>query len=106
MPSDSEAITVREAVAVFNDAKNMESAIDELLESGFDRAQLSLLAAAYAVDAKLGRHFERVQGLEDDPAAPRVAYVSRDAIAGIGAAVCCSGYEPSTPNKKNVRWKS
>ncbi len=108
MPSETDTITVREAVAVFSDAKQMESAIDELLESGFNHAQLSLLATADTVDAKLGHQFERVQDLEDDPAAPRVTYVSRDtvgdaqgaviggliyvgAITGIGAVVTSGG---------------
>jgi hypothetical protein len=35
---------VREAVGVFNNAENFQDAIDELLSSGFHRAELSLLA--------------------------------------------------------------
>ena len=38
-----EAESVREAVAVFDNAQTLQNAIDELLSSGFYRAELSLL---------------------------------------------------------------
>ena len=45
--------TIREAVAVFPDAASLEDAIDELRSSGFDRPEISLLAAQGTVDEKL-----------------------------------------------------
>jgi len=71
---------VREAVGVFDTVDALQAAIDELLSSGFDRADLSLLASLHAVEEKLGdTWFHRVE-LEDNPAAPRGDYVSPDAI--------------------------
>jgi hypothetical protein len=72
--------TVREAVGVFNRSENLQSAIDELLSSGFHRSELSLLASEHAVDEKLGHRYEKVSALADDPRVPRTAYVSTQAI--------------------------
>lgn len=71
---------VREAVGVFDTKDAFQDAIDELLSSGFDRADLSLLASVEAVEEKLGdRSFRRLE-LEDNPAAPRADYVSPEAV--------------------------
>jgi hypothetical protein len=51
-----------------------------LLSSGFDRAELSLLASEQAVEEKLGHRYEKVEQLADDAAIPRVAFVSTEAI--------------------------
>ena len=51
---EQEARTVREAVGVFNRSEDLQDAIDELLSSGLDRAELSLLASEHAVEDKLG----------------------------------------------------
>lgn len=72
--------TVREAVAVFEDAETLQEAIDELLSSGFERADLSLLASEPTVVEKLGHKFEKVEELEDDATVPRSAYVSTESI--------------------------
>jgi hypothetical protein len=74
--------TVREAVGVFHQPENLQAAIDELLQSGFHRAELSLLASDHAVSQKLGHRYRKVSSLEDDPVIPRAAYVSPEAIAG------------------------
>ena len=73
--------TIREAVAVFHRPEDLQAAIDELLQSGFHRAEISLLASEHAVDQKLGR-YRKVSALEDDPVVPRAAYVSPEAIGG------------------------
>lgn len=70
----------REVVGVFDNAVALEAAIDELLSSGFDRADLSLLASTETVDAKLGRHYKRVEEIECREDVPRTHYVSTDAI--------------------------
>lgn len=87
MNSDSAQGTVREAVAAFHTLTDMEQAIDDLQEHGFDRAQISLLATDKAIEAKLGHAFDKVNELEDDPDAPRVAYISRDAVGDAQGAV-------------------
>ena len=72
--------TLREAVGVFHDPDSLQAAIDELLSSGFDRRELSLLASERAVADKLGRHYRKVAEREDDPRVPRTAYVSLDSL--------------------------
>ena len=79
-PRANVTTTLRETVAVFPDAASLEGAIDELLSSGFDRAELSLLASERAVDTKLGHRYRKVAELEDDPRVPRAAYVSLESI--------------------------
>jgi hypothetical protein len=69
-----------EVVGVFHTAENLESAIDELLSSGFDRAELSLLASEDAVATKLGGYYSPASEMADDPAVPRAAFVSTAAI--------------------------
>ncbi len=71
---------IREAVAVFHDTASLEGAVDDLLSSGFDRADLSLLAGERAVEEKLGHHYRKVAELEDDPRVPRIAFVSTESI--------------------------
>jgi hypothetical protein len=71
---------LREAVAVFTTADDLQAAVDELLSSGFHRAELSLLAGEDILNEKLGRDVANVRDLEDDPTAPRSAYISPEAI--------------------------
>ena len=82
MSVEQEAYTIREAVGVFNHPEDLQGAIDELLSSGFDRAELSLLASEHVVEQKLGHRYEKVSLLADDPTIPRAAYVSSEAIGG------------------------
>jgi hypothetical protein len=72
--------TIREAVGVFHDPDALQEAIDELLSSGFDRAELSLLAGEHAIEEKLHHRYRKVAELEDDPRVPRTAYVSLESI--------------------------
>lgn len=76
----TQAGTVREAVGVFKDADAFQDAIDELLSSGFDRAELSLMASEQAVEEKLGHKYRKVGELEDDDSVPRAAYVSPESV--------------------------
>ncbi len=73
--------TEREAVGVFHDQPSFEAATDELMESGFDRADISLLASEEAVVAKLGHRYAKVKELEDATDVPRAAYVDRESVA-------------------------
>lgn len=78
---------VRETVAVFKDVAKLEAAIDELLESGFDRAEISLLASEESVEEKLGHYYDKPTEIEDDPDAPRVAYVSKESLGAAEGAL-------------------
>ena len=80
MQNATEGSGVREAVGVFDNAELLQEAIDELMSSGFDRAEVSLLASESAVEQKLGHRYKKVSELEDDPNVPRVAYVSTESI--------------------------
>jgi hypothetical protein len=98
--------TIREAVGVFQTADTFQEAIDELLQSGFDRAELGLVASEQAVEAKLGHRYKKVGEVEDNDSVPRAAYVSLESIgdaegaliggltyvgAGVGAIVASAG---------------
>lgn len=77
---EQETRTIPEAVGIFHRNEDLQAAIDELLSSGFHRSELGLLASEAAVQEKLGDRYKGVSALADDPAAPRSAYVSPEAI--------------------------
>ena len=87
MSSTEKMAPVREAVGYFNTAVALETAIDELLRSGFDRAEISLLASEKAVETELGHKYRKVTELEDDPAAPRTHYVSSESLGAAEGAL-------------------
>lgn len=80
MEVDQAAEMSREAVGIFHSPDDFQDAIDELLSSGFHRAELSLLASEAAIVEKLGHRYAKVDVLADDPEVPRAAYVSTEAI--------------------------
>ena len=85
-------ITQTEAVAVFHDADGLQAAIDELLVSGFDHAELSVLANEKAIVDKLGRRYASTTEFEADPDVPRIGYIPGETVgdakgAIIGAAI-------------------
>jgi hypothetical protein len=83
-----EVDSVREAVPVFDTAETLQSAIDELLSSGFHRAELSLVPSEADVLSKLGHKYRKPRELEDNPIAPRAAYIWTEAIGdGQGALI-------------------
>jgi hypothetical protein len=87
MPLVNGTESVREAVAVFDTAEALQEAIDELLSSGFHRADLSLLAREADVVSKLGHKYRKTSELEDDPSVPRAAYVSTETVGDSQGAV-------------------
>lgn len=87
MPKENEISTVRQAVGVFDTVESLEGAIDALCSSGFDRADLSLLAGEQVVREKLGHMYTKVDEIEDDPDTPRTAYVSRESIGAAEGAL-------------------
>lgn len=77
----TKGIEVREAVAVFRTEADLQGAIDDLMSSGFDRAEISLLASEHVVEEKLGRRYVKVAEAEDDPRIPRCCYVSPESVS-------------------------
>lgn len=97
MATKVDLASVCEVVGVFHKADDLESAIDELLSSGFDRAELSLLASEAAVAEKLGGYYQRVSEMADNSAVPRVAFVSTAAIGDAeGALIGALAYVGAT----------
>lgn len=80
MSAEDQDQLVTEAVAVFHDVGDLDGAVEALQSAGFKRADISLLASEDAVEKKLGHRYERVEELEDDPKAPRVAYRTRESV--------------------------
>jgi hypothetical protein len=72
---------IREAVGVFHDREALENAVEDLLNAGFDRSEISLLASEQAIEQKLGHAYRKVQELEDDDAVPRAAFVGDHSLA-------------------------
>jgi hypothetical protein len=70
----------REVVGVYNNPDALEAAAAELLASGFERAQITLLAGENAVVEKLGHKYERVEELEDNPDTLRITYRSKESF--------------------------
>jgi hypothetical protein len=68
----------REVVGVFSDADALETAANELLSAGFERARISLLAGESAIVEKLGHKYEKVEELEDNLEIPRTVYRSKE----------------------------
>ncbi len=68
----------REVVGVFGDADALETAANELLSAGFERARISLLAGESAIVEKLGHKYEKVEELEDNLEIPRTVYRSKE----------------------------
>ncbi|MCB1547941.1 MAG: hypothetical protein KDJ41_08960 [Hyphomicrobiaceae bacterium] len=85
--SVSQENPVREAVGVFDTPDALQNAIDELLSSGFNRAEISLLASEAAVVEKLGHRYRKAEELEDDVSVPRAAYVSTESVGDAEGAV-------------------
>ena len=87
MTTEDNSFYIREAVAYFDSGKDLEAAIDELLRSGFNRAEISLLATESAVEQELGHKYRKVSELEDDPAVPRTFYIPTESIGGAEGAL-------------------
>lgn len=74
-------------MGIFDGPDTLQEAIDELLTSGFDGAELSLLASETAVQEKLGHKYRKVSELEDEADILRSAYVSTEAVGDAEGAV-------------------
>lgn len=71
----SQTATLREAVGLFHDPERLNAAVSELQGSGFDRAEISLLAREGILDGQLAKEYADTHDAEEDPDAPRQAVV-------------------------------
>jgi hypothetical protein len=84
----TEQTAIREVVAIFGSREALENAIEDLLSTGFDRRQLSLLASRDAVEETLGHPVGDIHTLADDPEAPRSEPLERPDVGNVtGVAV-------------------
>src|SRR5918995_1217809 len=79
VPMD-ERIKVREVTGVFHSREELETAVGALLEAGFDRADIDIMAGADAIVEKLGGIYAPAHELADVPEAPRRAFRAREDV--------------------------
>lgn len=72
--------SLREAVGVFMGADDLKRAGQELLNSGFDRTALGILAGKEAVEQSLGDLYVRANALSKHPDAPHMELVRQEAM--------------------------
>jgi hypothetical protein len=73
-------INIPEAVGVFDSFEDLQQTFYDLRMVGFSRYDISLLADQKVLEEKLGKAYWRASDLEDDPNAPRAAFVSEEGI--------------------------
>jgi len=86
-PEQTTYINIPEAVGVFDSFEALQAAIYDLMMSGFSRYDISLLGGKEAMKQKLGKSYWQAKELEDNPDAPRAAFVSEEAIGELEGAV-------------------
>ncbi len=78
--------TVREVVAVFHRANELEAAIDQLASSGIARQDISVMGSHDTIAQKLGHHFKQVKTIEDNAAVPSAHFARKEEVAEAEAA--------------------
>ena len=80
-------IDIPEAVGIFDTVEELQAAFYDLRAVGFSRYDISLLGDEEVLKEKLGQSYWRSDHLEDDPRAPRAAFVSEEAIGELEGAI-------------------
>lgn len=76
MTTKTDQPTVQEAIGVFFDVDHLKAAIEDLVDSGFDRSEIGLLASEHAVRKDLGDFYTATNEFADSPKAPCTAFVA------------------------------
>lgn len=76
----TERIKVREVTGVFRSREALEAAVEALLEGGFDRADVDLMASVDTVREKLGGLYAPAEELADVPDVPRRAFLAQEDV--------------------------
>jgi hypothetical protein len=87
MPYLQDGHVIKEAVAVFDTPDDLFAAIDAIRNAGFSRADISVLADEATIEARLHDAFWKAEDLEDNPDAPRRAYISEEAVGAAEGAL-------------------
>lgn len=83
----SSYIEAPEAVGVFDTYEALQAAYYDLRMVGFSRFDISVLASQEIITEKLGTSYWRASELDDNPDAPRAAFVSEEAIGELEGAI-------------------
>ena len=75
-----ERVKMREVASVFRSRERLESAVDQLLLSGFDRADIDISADKDALRARLGKVSIPAEELADVPGVPRRPFFAREEV--------------------------
>jgi hypothetical protein len=86
-PHHTTYINIPEAVGVFDSVETLQAAVYDLRASGFSRSDLSLLGGTEAMVERLGSAYWQAADLEDNPDAPRAAFVSEEAMGELEGAI-------------------
>jgi hypothetical protein len=90
---------VREVAGVFRSYDDRDAAINALLLSGFDRADIDVIASIDAVQERLGGVYVAAEELADMTRAPRQAFVGHEditiAIAVVGGILAFAAAAPA-----------
>lgn len=81
------SINIPKAVGVFDKVEDFQAAFYDLRAVGFSRYDISILAKQEVLEEKLGKAYWRASDLEDNPDAPRAAFVSEEAIGELEGAI-------------------
>jgi hypothetical protein len=69
---------VQEVVGTFFDVDHLKAAVADLVDAGFDDAQIGLLASEHAVERSLGDFYARASHADHTPDSPSVAFVTKN----------------------------
>ena len=86
-PSDRDVVLVREVVATVHSREELDALADRLTTSGFDRADISLMASHDAVVRKLSAVYRDPVEIAEAPDLPRRDLVTRDDVSSVSAVV-------------------
>ena len=78
---------VREAIGVFQDKPPLGAAVDDLLMSGFDRSEISVVVGRRRVGRDFGAAADHAAAWAYEPEAPSTAYVGNGAQTQAKAAI-------------------
>lgn len=84
MNNTDNAVSIREAVGIFNDPERLREAIAALLGAGIKREELGLLASEKVVEESLSDFYIRTNPAADSAQSPAIAFVERDSVGVAG----------------------
>ncbi|HEY2444303.1 MAG TPA: hypothetical protein VGI20_01010, partial [Rhizomicrobium sp.] len=78
-------VRVREVAAVFRSEETAKSAATSLLNSGFDRADIDVLAGVESIEARFGESYVPAEDIADAPWVDRGAFLAPEDTLSVSA---------------------